>query len=172
MGLQSSGAISLNDIHIEAGGSSGSYCTINDSDIRGLISKSSGAQMSFSEWYGASNVTTEGPNYVQCISPWQSGCTEYHFASLYVQFTGDFFQWWVWGSTANNSMTNPSTSQTWITWSGSTATMHYGRSGTVSGGWYYFVRNNANNYVNYLGDQWAQYAVYSIWRSTSSTYPF
>lgn len=53
MALQSSGQISLNDIHVEAGGSSGSLAAINDSDIRDLIDKSSGAQMSFSEWYGA-----------------------------------------------------------------------------------------------------------------------
>lgn len=56
MALQSSGAISLNDIHVEAGGSSGTQASINDSDIRALIGKSSGAQMSFSEWYGASSV--------------------------------------------------------------------------------------------------------------------
>lgn len=54
MALQSSGAISLNEIHIEAGGTSGTLCTINDSDIRGLIGKASGATMSFNEWYGAS----------------------------------------------------------------------------------------------------------------------
>lgn len=55
MALQSSGAISLQDIHDEAGGTTNSTAeaTINDTDIRGLISKSSGAQMSFSEWYGA-----------------------------------------------------------------------------------------------------------------------
>jgi hypothetical protein len=53
MPLQTSGAISLNDIHIEAGGSSGSQASINDQDIRDLIGKGSGAQMSFSEWYGA-----------------------------------------------------------------------------------------------------------------------
>jgi len=57
MALQSSGAISLNDIHVEAGGTSGTQASINDSDIRGLISKASGAQMSFSEWYGASAYT-------------------------------------------------------------------------------------------------------------------
>jgi len=57
MALQSTGAISLNDIHIEAGGSSGTSCTINDSDIRGLIGKTSGAQSSFSEFYGASSVS-------------------------------------------------------------------------------------------------------------------
>lgn len=54
MALPSSGAISLNEIHIEAGGSSGSLATINDADIRSLIGKSAGATMSFSEWYGAS----------------------------------------------------------------------------------------------------------------------
>lgn len=54
MGLQTSGAISLNEIHVEAGGSSGTQASINDTDIRALISKASGAQMSFSEWYGAS----------------------------------------------------------------------------------------------------------------------
>ena len=58
MALQSSGAISLNDIHVEAGGSSGTQASINDADIRGLIDKSSGATMSFNEWYGASNTFT------------------------------------------------------------------------------------------------------------------
>ena len=55
MALPSSGSISLNQMHIEAGGSSGTLVSINDADIRALISKSSGATMSFSEWYGASS---------------------------------------------------------------------------------------------------------------------
>lgn len=55
MALQNSGAISLNQIHVEAGGSSGTSVSINDADVRGLIGKSSGATMSFSEWYGASS---------------------------------------------------------------------------------------------------------------------
>lgn len=54
MALQTSGAISLNQIHVEAGGSSGTQASMNDADIRGLIDKGSGTQMSFSEWYGAS----------------------------------------------------------------------------------------------------------------------
>jgi hypothetical protein len=41
-------------MHTEAGGSSGSTASINDADIRALIGKSSGATMSFNEWYGAS----------------------------------------------------------------------------------------------------------------------
>ena len=56
MGLQSSGAISLDNIHEEAGGTSGSTCTINDADIRGLISASDGANTSFDDWYGASSA--------------------------------------------------------------------------------------------------------------------
>jgi len=59
MTLPSSGAISLNQMHIEVGGSSGSQVSINDSDIRGLISKGSGATMSFNEWYGASAFTPD-----------------------------------------------------------------------------------------------------------------
>lgn len=47
-------SISLNQIHVEAGGSSGTLASLNDSDIRGLIGKSSGATNSFSEYYGAS----------------------------------------------------------------------------------------------------------------------
>ena len=54
MPLQTSGAISLNQIHIEAGGSSGTQASINDSDIRALIGKASGATSSFSNFYGAS----------------------------------------------------------------------------------------------------------------------
>ena len=59
MALQSSGAISLNDMHVEAGGTSGTQASLNDEDIRGLINKASGTQMSFNEWYGASGVITE-----------------------------------------------------------------------------------------------------------------
>jgi len=56
MALQTSGAITLDQIHIEVGGSSGSSATINDADIRALIGKSDGATAAFNEWYGASSV--------------------------------------------------------------------------------------------------------------------
>lgn len=57
MALQSSGAISLDDIHVEAGGTTGTLASINDSDIRDLISKTAGTSMAFNEWYGASAGT-------------------------------------------------------------------------------------------------------------------
>lgn len=55
MALQTSGQISLNDIHLEAGGTTGTQAGLNDSDIRDLIGKGSGAQSAFSEFYGASS---------------------------------------------------------------------------------------------------------------------
>jgi len=58
--IPTSGAISLNQMHTEVGGSSGSTVSINDADIRGLIGKASGATMSFNEWYGASSAAFPG----------------------------------------------------------------------------------------------------------------
>ena len=74
MALPNSGPLSLNQIHVEAGGSSSSEASINDSDIRGLIGKSSGAQMSFNEWYGATSTV----NVSQTIS---SSTNNYNIAS-------------------------------------------------------------------------------------------
>ena len=48
MALPSSGALSLDDMHVEAGGSTGTNCSINDSDIRAMIDKADGANVSFS----------------------------------------------------------------------------------------------------------------------------
>ena len=50
MPLPSSGAITLNDIHVEAGGSTGNVGSLNDSDIRALVGIPSGA-ISFSDFY-------------------------------------------------------------------------------------------------------------------------
>ena len=52
MATPSSGAISLNEMHVEVGGSSGSTVSINDSDIRALTGKSSGATASWNDYYG------------------------------------------------------------------------------------------------------------------------
>ena len=36
MALPTSGALTLDAIHVEAGGSTGTTCSLNDTDIRGL----------------------------------------------------------------------------------------------------------------------------------------
>ena len=52
MALQASGQISLDDLHVEAGGTTGTECSLNDADIRDIISKGAGAQNGLSEYYG------------------------------------------------------------------------------------------------------------------------
>lgn len=58
MALPTSGPLTLDDIHVEAGGTTATTASINDADIRGLLSPvpASGSTMDFSDWYGASNV--------------------------------------------------------------------------------------------------------------------
>lgn len=60
MALPSSGQITLNQIHKEAGGPSRTEATINDADIRGLIGAGSATEMEFTDWYGASAAPTYG----------------------------------------------------------------------------------------------------------------
>lgn len=54
MTLQTSGAISLNQIHIEGGGSSGTQVSMNDTDVRYLTNAGSGATSAFNSFYGKS----------------------------------------------------------------------------------------------------------------------
>lgn len=67
MALQTSGAISLDDIHVEAGGSTGTQCSINDSDIRGLdeasgktINNTTNTTIDFDDFYGAEDDSSSG----------------------------------------------------------------------------------------------------------------
>ena len=60
MALPTSGALSLNAIHVEAGGTSGTTASLNDSDIRGLtaaagktINSTLGTNIDFGDFYGA-----------------------------------------------------------------------------------------------------------------------
>lgn len=63
MALQSSGQITLNQIHIEAGGTSGTQASLNDTDIRSLAGISSG-QIAFNNFYGASS----GAEFVAAVT--------------------------------------------------------------------------------------------------------
>ena len=44
MPLPTSGSLSLNQIHVEAGGTSNTTCSLNDADIRQLINKTAELQ--------------------------------------------------------------------------------------------------------------------------------
>lgn len=55
MPLPGSGQITLNEVHVEAGGGTATSAAINDSDIRSLIGASSGqSNLSLADFYGAS----------------------------------------------------------------------------------------------------------------------
>ena len=65
MALPTSGALSLDAIHVEAGGTSGTTASLNDSDIRGLtaaagktINSTLGTTIDFYDFYGASSVSS------------------------------------------------------------------------------------------------------------------
>ena len=131
MALPTSGPLSLNQIHIEAGGTSGATVSLNDADVRALIGKASGAQMSFSEWYGAS-----GRNTLNLII--SSNTNNYNIKSAAVA-TGNY----VFGATdviltINSGVTVGSTStgtyalDTGSAWSGSD-TITIVNNGTVKG---------------------------------------
>lgn len=62
MALQTSGAISLDQIHVEANGTTGTQASLNDSDIRNLneasgrvINNTLGTEIDFADFYGATN---------------------------------------------------------------------------------------------------------------------
>ena len=62
MALPTSGQITLQQIHDEAGGTTNStaQCSVDDADIRALINRSAGGVQSFDDYYGAasSNILT------------------------------------------------------------------------------------------------------------------
>ena len=58
MPLPTSGSLSLNQIHVEAGGTSGTTCSLNDADIRQLINKTANASNGIVEYRGASRDVT------------------------------------------------------------------------------------------------------------------
>ena len=59
MPLPSSGQITLDEMHVEAGGSTTTEGAVNDADIRSLIGAASGGpDLAFTDWYGASAGVT------------------------------------------------------------------------------------------------------------------
>ena len=84
MALPSSGQITLNEMHVEASGSSGTQSNINSAPIRALITKSASVQMAFTEWYGASSapvipptIAASGPTTMSMNCPYVSSPSPY-----------------------------------------------------------------------------------------------
>jgi len=168
MALPSSGAISLNQMHVEAGGTSGTQASLNDSDIRALISKGSGVQMSFSEWYGASGVTTE------TLYNTTSGAYSYYYQYIYHFYNNE--EYWGIVYSGNSVVTNSNSSYNFHDYCDISVSITLpnnlpfpAHAGTI-GGWRYFGRRGEVGYWG--GDEFVSYCDWSANRTTSSTYPF
>ncbi len=181
MALPSSGAISLNQMHVEAGGTSGSQVSLNDADIRGLINKGSGSQMSFSEWYGASGVTTES-QYISFMGNNSANFTSYYmWADDFVGMSGYGIGWngaaEVLHDGASGSSQASYNFHAYVEFNASTYgarlpsnTPFPAHSGTRSG-WRYFGKRLQSREFTYgddfgFGDYWEAH------RTTGSSYPY
>lgn len=130
--IPTSGAISLNQMHTEVGGSSGTIASINDADIRALISKGSGATMSFNEWYGASSSLDS------------TTVTVGYRPAVHISYAGPWYGFLAGSSTGSASKTS-------VAWrSGASYTGLYGtQPGYLSGKWLMYVEiNNGGGYGN------------------------
>ena len=101
MALATSGALSLNEIHVEAGGTSGTTCSLNDTDIRGLtaasgrtINSTQGTNIDFADFYGATSIIFEATgltaSYSKGVTQTTSGkttTTTHH--NHYIQMNGN-----------------------------------------------------------------------------------
>ena len=115
MALQTSGAISLDQIHVEAGGTSGSAVSMNDEDVQALLRKGSGASLAFSELYGAYfnldiQTVTVGRLRLNSVSPYNYGYFDNYGGSIYDGtsnlYTGqrafDQISWWDGGASSGS----------------------------------------------------------------------
>ncbi len=83
MALPTSGVISLDDMHVEAGDTTGTQVRINNANVRNLIGKASNTTMSFNEWYGASAflTLTAQSNTIVSNNGWSITATTPSFAA-------------------------------------------------------------------------------------------
>lgn len=72
MPLPETGPLTLDQIHVEAGGASQTAASINDQDIRELLypAKTAATAMSFNEWYGAAGNLSTTANFRNISTKW------------------------------------------------------------------------------------------------------
>ena len=171
MAIQSSGAISLQDIQNEFGGSH----PISLSEYYGVASGiPSSGQISMNQFYGASAVVT------QSVKSFSSSAFTLYTAVIYFfegAGTGSYYgitwsgSWKVTPSNASYnffSYANPSDLSS-LTTSLRSNTPFPAHSGTI-GGWRYFGRRGQSGLAG--GDEYGWIAVFTANRTTGSSYPF
>lgn len=108
MPLPATGTISMNDIHVEVGGTSGTQCSLNDADFRALIGQGTATQQAMSQYRGlsatsyAAFATWAASNYpTQSTGAYQTACRTTLTCSS------------MWGSPQYSDTTDDSTATTW-----------------------------------------------------------
>jgi hypothetical protein len=95
MALQTSGQISLNDIHLELDATSGTEVTMGDVDVRGLIDVNLGDQVAMNAFYGVSNsIDITGTSFTNQYT--STGKIAFNIGSQ-VEFTStaqDYLDFW------------------------------------------------------------------------------
>jgi hypothetical protein len=158
MTLPASGQISLNEIHIEVGGTTGTACTLDDSDIRAINTAGdpgAGGAQDFADYHGASAVSIQwsGSDTIYTVANpavltgirWNADGTWDETDNTGAWISGgdwlsdapastgsDFELMWVQIS-GNNLNTTPGTESTWID-TGSTLQMSYSGGGPTRTG--------------------------------------
>ena len=122
MTTPASGAISLNQLHTEAGGTSGTQVSINDADVRRLKDGSSGASSSFNSFYSKTRYV------VTCAAGTNGGFTATGFKT--------------------SSPTFGSRSPTSLTWTSSTWSGLYYNLNTPNANTYQLLLNGSGSGTN------------------------
>tara|TARA_B100000427_G_scaffold313325_1_gene305580 strand:+ start:171 stop:743 length:573 start_codon:yes stop_codon:yes gene_type:complete len=190
MTLPTSGAISLENIQTEFGGSNpigmneyyrdGAYVPSSNTNV-----PTSGT-ISLEDFYGASAVITEGPQF---NNPYGPAGAKYYLANVVatndygVVFLENEWGWWKGGETDEVALINTSDPfDAWFTNKDSgnpplPGTFNFGKTGLSAGGWNYFCRNPPTSYPYYSDIEYEEFVQFdlfysSIWRTTSPTNPF
>ena len=160
MTLQTSGAISLNQIHIEAGGSSGTQVSLNDTDVRYLTNVGDESTSAFNSFYGKSrHRVTAGSGSSGGVS-----YTGYKTSSPTI------------GSVDDNNLTWTSASWTglYYTLSGSNAytiSLLLGGSGSGSNSGFTTMRIAGSTYARSSASFSGSSNIFSAWRWSSGSNP-
>lgn len=158
MTLQTSGAISLNQIHIEAGGSSGTQVSLNDTDVRYLTNVGSGASSAFNSFYGKSR------HRVTC------GTGTYNSST----YTGYKTSTPAMGSVDDSNLTWTSASWTglyYLLGNASPIQLLLGGSGSGSNSGFTTMRIAASTYARSSASFNGSNNIFSVWRWSSGSNP-
>jgi len=136
MGTPASGTITLNEVHVEAGGSSGSQASFNDSDIRLISGSNQNTQFSMSDMYA------KAADFVQSGTVGTGSVT---FTQSYISIT-TYYR----GFQANTSPSNLSPTSESDYMGGGTITGVYCESSTLfgTGQKYFAITSNASSITN------------------------